>query len=119
VPTLGRIRVVRSRGHLVARVPLSCPAAETGGCQATVTLTTAKTIRVRRVRAALVLGSESLSLRGGQRGTLSIRLAAGVGALARKGKLSTRVQLASRDAAGNSASRRATVRLRIPRQRKR
>jgi Ca2+-binding RTX toxin-like protein len=117
LPTLGQIRVVRSRGQLVARVPLSCPAAETGGCRTTVTLTTAKTIRVRRVRAALVLGSGSLSLRGGQRRTLSIRLAAGVGALARKGKLSTRVQIATRDAAGNAASRRVTRSLRIPRQR--
>ena len=115
VPTLGRIRVVRSRGHLVARVPLSCPAAETGGCQTTVTLTTAKTIRVRRVRAALVLGSGSLSLRGGQRRTLSIRLAAGVGALARKGRLATRVSIATRDAAGNAASRRVTRSLRIRR----
>jgi Ca2+-binding RTX toxin-like protein len=115
LPALGQIRVVRSRGHLVARVPLSCPAAETGGCQTTVTLTTAKTIRVRRVRAALVLGSGSLSLRGGQRRTLSIRLAAGVGALARKGRLATRVSIATRDAAGNTASRRATRSLRIRR----
>jgi Ca2+-binding RTX toxin-like protein len=117
LPTLGKIRVVRSQGHLVARVPLSCPAAETGGCQTTVTLTTAKTIRVHGARAALVLGSASLSLRGGQRGTLSIRLATGVDALARKGKLSTRAQVASRDAAGNAASRRVTRSLRIPRQR--
>jgi Ca2+-binding RTX toxin-like protein len=115
VPTLGHIRVVRSRGHLVARVPLSCPAAETGGCQTTVTLTTAKTIRVRRVRATLVLGSGRLSLRGGQRRTRSIQLASGVAALARRGKLATRVQIATRDAAGNTASRRVTRNLRIPR----
>jgi Ca2+-binding RTX toxin-like protein len=115
VPALGNIRVFRSRGLRVARVPLSCPAAETGGCQTTVTLTTAKTIRVRRVRAALVLGSKSLTLRGGQRGTLSIRLATGVAALARRGKLATRVQIATRDAAGNTASRRVTRNLRIPR----
>src|SRR6478672_9879628 len=29
LPTLGHITVVRSHGHLVARIPLSCPAAET------------------------------------------------------------------------------------------
>jgi hypothetical protein len=115
VPTLGKIRVVRSRGRRVARVSLSCPAAETGGCQTTVTLTTAKTIRVRRVRATLALGSKSLSLRGGQRRTLSIPLAAGVATLARRGKLATRVQIATRDAAGNTASRRVTRSLRIPR----
>jgi Ca2+-binding RTX toxin-like protein len=115
VPGLGHIRVVRSHGRRIARVPLSCPAAETRGCQTTVTLTTARTIRVRRARAALVLGSKSLTLRGGQSGTLSIRLAAGVAALARRGKLATRVQIVTRDAAGNSATRRVTRNLRIPR----
>src|SRR6476646_6714911 len=54
LPTLGHIKVVRSHGHLIARVPLSCPAAETGGCQTTVTLTTARTIRPGRVRAMVV-----------------------------------------------------------------
>ena len=115
LPTLGHITVVRSHGHLVARVSLSCPAAETGGCQTTVTLTTAKTIRLGRVRAMLVLGSGSVSLRGGQSRTLSVPLAAGVATLARHGTVSTRVQIATRDAAGNAASRRVAVSLRIPR----
>jgi Ca2+-binding RTX toxin-like protein len=115
LPTLGHIAVVRSHGHLVARVPLSCPAAETGGCQTTVTLTTARTIRFGRVRARVVLGSRSVSLRGGQRRTLSIPLAAGIATLARHGRLSTRVQIATRDAAGNAASRQVAVSLRIPR----
>jgi Ca2+-binding RTX toxin-like protein len=115
VPTLGRIRVIRSSGHLRARVPLSCPAAEAGGCQTTVTLTTAKTVRLGRVRATVVIGSRSKSLRAGQRSTLSITLATGVAGLARRGKLATRVQIATRDAAGNTASRRVTRSLRIPR----
>ena len=115
LPTLGHITVVRSHGHLIARIPLSCPAAETGGCQTTVTLTTARTIRLGRVRAMLVLGSNSVSLRGGQRRTLSIPLAAGAATLARHGSVSTRVQIATRDAAGNAASRRVAVSLRIPR----
>ena len=115
LPTLGNITVVRSHGHLIARVPLSCPSAETGGCQTTVTLTTAKTIRLGRVRAMLVLGSGSVSLGGGQRRTLSIPLADGVATLARHGKVSTRVQLATRDAAGNAASRLIAVSLQIPR----
>ncbi len=115
LPTIGHITVVRSHGHLIARVPLSCPAAETGGCQTTVTLTTGRTIRLGRVRAMLVLGSGSVSLRGGQRRTLSIPLAAGVATLARHGRVSTRVQIATRDAAGNAASRLVAVGLRIPR----
>ncbi len=115
LPTLGHITVVRSHGHLIARIPLSCPAAETGGCQTTVTLTTVRTIRLGRVRAMLVLGSKSVSLRGGQRRTLSIPLAAGAATLARHGSISTRLQIATRDAAGNAASRRVAVNLRIPR----
>jgi hypothetical protein len=67
------------------------------------------------VRARVILGSQSVSLRGGQRGTLSIRLAAGVATLARHGRLSTLVQIATRDAAGNAASRQVAVNLRIPR----
>jgi Ca2+-binding RTX toxin-like protein len=115
LPTLGHITVVRSHGHLVARIPLSCPAAETGGCQTTVTLTTVRTVRLGRVRAMLVLGSNNVSLRGGQRRALSIPLAAGAATLARHGSVSTRVQIATRDAAGNAASRRVAVNLRIPR----
>ena len=69
LPTLGHIRVVRSRGHLVARVPLSCPAAETGGCRTTATL---------------------------------------IG-VARHGRLSTRVQITTRDAAGHSSRRSVAV----------
>jgi hypothetical protein len=67
------------------------------------------------VRARVVLGSRSVSLRAGKRATLSIRLATGVAALARHGRLSTRVQIAARDAAGNTASRRVAVNLRIRR----
>ena len=114
VPTLGQFKVVRSRGRLVARVPLSCPAAETNGCQTTITLTTGKTIRLGRVRAALILGSNSVSLRGGESRTLSIPLAVGVATLARHGRLSTRVQIETRDAAGNTATRKLAVSLRIP-----
>ena len=115
LPILGRITVVRSHGHRIARVPLSCPSAETGGCRTTVTLTTAKTIQLGRVRAALVLGSRSVSLKGGQRLTLSIPLAAGVATLARHGRLATHVLIATHDAAGNAASRQVAVNLRIPR----
>ena len=115
LPTLGHIKVVRSHGHLIARVPLSCPTAETGGCQTTVTLTTGRTIRLGRVRAALVLGSKSVSLRGGQNRTLPIPVAAGVAKLARHGTVSTRVQIETRDAVGNAAVRRVAVSLRIPR----
>jgi hypothetical protein len=80
-----------------------------------VTLTTARTVRLGRVRATVILGSGTVSLQGGQLRTLSIPLAAGAAGLARHGRLSTRVQIATLDAAGNTASRPVHVSLRIRR----
>jgi hypothetical protein len=114
LPTLGHIAVVRSHRHLFARVPLRCSAVETGGCQTGVTITVAGAVRHGR-HPTVVIGSGRVRLRRGQHGTLSIRLAGGAAALARHGRLSTHVQIATRDTAGNTASRRVAVSLRIPR----
>jgi hypothetical protein len=115
LPAIGKVRVARRHGRLVAHVSVSCPAAETGGCRTTLTLETAKPIRIGRVRAVLVLGSTRVTLGHGQRVTASIRLVAGAAALAKRGKLATRVRITSSDAAGHSAARSVTLRLRIPR----
>jgi len=88
---------------------------EAGGCQTTVTLETAKAVNLGRFRAALVLGSKSVDLAPGQRMTVSVRIDAAAG-LATHGKLATRAQVESSDAAGNSAVRALTVGLRIPRR---
>ena len=114
LPTLGHSAVVRRHGHLFARVPLRCSAVETGGCQTRVTITAAGAVRLGGVHRTVVIGSGRVRLRRGQRGTLSIRLAGGAAALARHGRLSTHVQIATRDTAGNTASRRVSVSLRIP-----
>ena len=75
LPTLGKIKVARRDRRLVARVPVSCPTGEAGGCRTTLRLATAKKIRRGRVRAAVVLGSKQVNLGPGQRLTVSIRLA--------------------------------------------
>jgi hypothetical protein len=106
---------VRSGHSFVARVPLSCPMAEAGGCRTTVTLETAKAVRLGKVRAVLVLGSKTVSLRPGEQKTVSIRLAGGA-ALAKHGKLAARLREASSDSAGNLAARSLRVGLRIPRR---
>jgi Ca2+-binding RTX toxin-like protein len=115
LPTVGKFAVVRSHGKLVARAPVSCPAAEAGGCRTTLTLETAKAVQLGRVRAVLVLGSARVSLAPGQKMTVSVRLAGGAAGLAAHGMLPARIRIASSDAAGNSAARSATVGLRIPR----
>ena len=65
-PTVGRVAVVRSHGKLIARAPVSCPAAEAGGCRTALTLETAKAVRLGKVRAVLVLGSATVDLAPGQ-----------------------------------------------------
>jgi Ca2+-binding RTX toxin-like protein len=115
LPKLGKVKVTHSGAKLLVRVPLSCPAAETGGCRTTVTLETAKAVNLGAVRAVLVLGSTTVNLAAGHSATATIRLSAGVSALARSGKVAARILLASSDAAGNSASHSVAAGLRIPR----
>jgi virginiamycin B lyase len=116
VPTLGKVKIARRRGRLVARVPVSCPASEAGGCRTTLRLTTAKTMRRGKGRVAITLGSERFNLGPGQRSMASIRLARGAGDFVKRGTLATRIRITSSDAAGNSAARSVALRLRIPRR---
>ena len=115
LPVLGKAHVRRQGRHLVADLPLTCPAAEAGGCRATVTLETAKAVRLGKVRTRLVLGSKTVQLTPGAESVASVRLADGVDELAKRGRLQVRARLASTDAAGNEASRTTKVGLRIPR----
>jgi virginiamycin B lyase len=114
LPTLGRIRVVRRQRRLVARVPLFCPSGETGGCRTALRLATAKRVVRAGVLARVVLGAKRVSLRPGQRLTVRIRLARRAAGFARHGRLATRIRIKSSDAAGNSATRSLTRRLRTP-----
>jgi Ca2+-binding RTX toxin-like protein len=116
LPTVGRFSVTRSHGKLIARAPVTCPVAEAGGCRAAITLETAKALQLGKVNAVLVLGSTDVSLAPGQSKTVPVRVNGGAAALARKGKLATRVQVSSSDAAGNTAARSVAVGLRIPRR---
>ena len=81
------------------------------------TLGTIKIARRHRragVRARVVLGAKRVSLRPGQRLTVRIRLARRAAGFARHGRLATRIRIKSSDAAGNSATRSLTRRLRTP-----
>ena len=114
LPKLGKVKVLRSNGKLVARAALTCPAAESGGCRTTVTLRTARAVRLGAVRGVLVLGSKTIGLEPGQRSLISIRLARGAAALAKRGTVRARARIASQDEAGNDAVRSLALGLRIP-----
>ena len=114
LPAVGKVAVVRSHGKLIARAPVSCPAAEAGGCRTALTLETAKAVKLGKVRAVLVLGSATVNLAPGQMKTVPVRVNGGATGLARNGKLSTRIQVSSSDAAGNTAAGTVDVGLRFP-----
>ncbi len=110
-----RITSKLRRGAYTARVRVECPAAEAGGCNGTLTLLTAKTVRIGGVKVQALLGSKRYALKAGQRRTLAIKLPKGVGALARKRTLSLRAQSVSRDAAGNVATRSSALSVKLVR----
>ena len=83
LPRLGRITVVRKGKKLIAKVPLSCPAGEAGGCRATLTL--------KAMRGGTTLGSKKLQLATGGRATATI-LIPRAAALARNGRLPVRIR---------------------------
>jgi len=116
LPTVGKFAVIHSHGKLIARAPVSCPVAEAGGCRTALTLVTAKAVRLGAVRAVLVLGSATVDLAPGQSRTVTVRVNRGADGLAVHGRLPARIQVASSDAAGNSAARSVAVGLRFPRR---
>ena len=116
LPRIGKVKVVRSGKRLIAKVPVSCPVQQTGGCRTTLTLETARAARLGKVRAVVVLGSKTVSLRPGGRATASIRLASGASELSARGKLAARIRIASSDADGNTATRTRPITLRVPRR---
>jgi Ca2+-binding RTX toxin-like protein len=116
LPELGKVKVARAGRKLIARVPVSCPAAAAVGCRTTLTLETAKAVRLGEVRGVVVLGSKSVDLGPGQQSTVRIRLASGAAGLAKHGRLQARVRITNSDAAGNSAAQSVAVAVRIPRR---
>ena len=65
---------------------LSCPAG-TSGCTGSVSLFTTKTIKVGKLKAQLLLGRQSYSLKAGETKTIKVKLASGTAKLAKKKKL--------------------------------
>jgi Ca2+-binding RTX toxin-like protein len=115
LPRLGKATVTGKDNALTAKVPVSCPATEKGGCRTTLTLETAKAARIGGLRAVVVLGSKSVRLAAGGKTTASIRIARGAAALAQRGKLPAKIRIVSSDSAGNTATRTVPVTLKISR----
>ena len=110
-----RAKIAIRRGRASTRLSIACPAAEAGGCIGTVTLVSAKPVRIGSARVIAVLGSARYSLRAGQRKTVKVGLAKGVRKLAVKRAIAARAQTVTRDAAGNVAVGSRAVSLKLAR----
>ena len=116
-PSLGAVTVTRHGSALTARLRVSCPAAEAGGCATTLTVATRHAVKLGDAKVVAVLGSAKVKLAGGHAATVSIRLASATARLATVGKLATTVSVVSRDAAGNVATASAARTLLLPKRR--
>jgi Ca2+-binding RTX toxin-like protein len=111
-----KVTLTRRNGKLVAKLSVACPAGEAGGCRATVQLTTAKAVKLGSVKLIALLGTQKVSLKGGQTKTVTFKLTGGVAKLASHGKLAARASVVSQDAAGNVATSSRSVSLVLPRR---
>jgi Ca2+-binding RTX toxin-like protein len=110
---IGRAKVVRRNGSLVARIAVSCPTAATPGCTTTVSLTTAKPLRLRGVRVVALLGTKKVTLNSGAKSTVSIKLAKGAAKLAHEHRLAIKATAVTTSTTGNVTATRA-LNLRLP-----
>ncbi len=110
-----RPAVTIRRGRATTRISVECPAAEAGGCKGTLTLLSAKPVRIGSAKVIAVLGSARYSLKAGERKTVTVALPKGVRKLAVKRAIAARAQTVTSDAAGNVAVGSRTVSLRLAR----
>lgn len=104
---IGKAKLVRRHGSLVARIPLSCPTAAASGCEATVSLTTAKPLRLHGVKVVALLGTKKVTLNRGAKTTVSIKLANGAAKLAHRHKLAIRATAITTTKASTATATRA------------
>ncbi len=77
---------------------LSCPAGTTG-CKGSISLLTAKSFKLGKVKTQLSLGRATYSLTAGQTKTIKLKLASGTARLASKKKLATTARLSGTEKA--------------------
>jgi Ca2+-binding RTX toxin-like protein len=109
-----RAAVQIRNGRAWTRLRVACPAAEAGGCIGTVTLVSAKPVRIGDQRVAVVLGSARYALAAGRTKRVTVRLPKGVRKLAKGRALAAVAQTVTRDAARNVATGSRAVSLRLP-----
>jgi Ca2+-binding RTX toxin-like protein len=110
-----RITSKLKQGVYTAKIRVSCPESEAGGCTGVLVLQTARTVNLGGTRFHAVIASKRYTLAQGQTKTLKVKLPKGVRALSRRGTLSLNAITTNRDVAGNLAQRTSRLAIRLVR----
>ncbi len=113
--TTKRVTSKLKRGVYTAKVRVSCPASEPGGCTGTLVLQTARTVSLGGTRFHAIVASKRFTLKSGQAQTLKVKLPKGARALSRRGTLRLNAITTNRDAAGNLAQRSSRLAIKLVR----
>jgi Ca2+-binding RTX toxin-like protein len=105
--------ITLKRGKLSTKLALACDASTTEGCQGTLSLLSAKRVKIGKLSAQVHLASVRYSLKAGETRRVTVKLPAGVLALAKKGVVKVKAQAVQKDALGNTTTAARNVSLKI------
>jgi Ca2+-binding RTX toxin-like protein len=108
-------KVTLKKGKYSAKVVLTCDPSALEGCKGTLTLLTAKTVKIGGVRVKALLASAKYDLRAGTTRNVTVKLPSVAKRLASKRSLKVKAQAVSKDAAGTVTTKTANVTLKFPR----
>jgi Ca2+-binding RTX toxin-like protein len=109
-------KVTRSKtGKYTARLVLTCDPSALEGCKGTLSLLTAKTVKIGGVRVQALLTSAGYSLKAGTTRGVTVKLPSVAKRLASHRSLKVKAQAIAKDAAGTVTTKTAHITLRFPR----
>jgi Ca2+-binding RTX toxin-like protein len=103
------------KGKYSAKLVLTCDASALEGCKGTLSLLTARTVKIGGVRVQALLTSAGYSLKAGTTRNVTVKLPSVAKRLAKSRSLKVRAQAISKDLAGTVTTKSADVTLKFPR----
>ena len=109
-------KVTRSKtGKYTAKLVLKCDASALEGCKGTLSLLTAKTVKIGGVRVQALLTSAGYNLKAGATRNVTVKLPSVAKRLAKNRSLKVKAQAIAKNAAGTVTTKTANVTLKFPR----
>jgi Ca2+-binding RTX toxin-like protein len=105
----------RGKGRFRAQLALTCDASAAEGCKGTLTLLTARTVRIGGVKVQALLASVRYDLAAGESANVTVKLPAVAKQLAKRGSLKVKAQAVALNAAGDLTTKTSDVTLKFKR----